>query len=88
MICKHHTGNSSSTKYSIIINSGVSGYSVLPACTAGNREAVDDNLILYRKRLIPEECIELKDDILLYRDNELIITKWNTLHPKKTLHHG
>lgn len=47
-----------------------------------------DNLILYRKRLIPEECIELKDDILLYRDNELIITKWNTLHPKKTLHHG
>lgn len=49
---------------------------------------VMENLILYRKRLIPEECIELKDDVLLYRDNELIITKWNTLHPKKTLHHG
>lgn len=44
--------------------------------------------ILYRKRLIPEECILLKDDILLYRDDEVIITKWNTLKPKKTLHHG
>ena len=31
-------------------------------------------LKLYRKRIIPEECI--------------IITKWNTIHPKKTLHHG
>lgn len=44
--------------------------------------------ILYRKRLIPEECILLKDDILLYRDDSVIITKWNTLKPKKTLHHG
>ncbi len=43
---------------------------------------------LYRKRLIPQECVHLKDDILLYRDDELIITKWNTLKPKKDLHHG
>lgn len=43
---------------------------------------------LYRKRLIPNECILLKDDILLYRDEEVIVTKWNTLHPKKNLHHG
>lgn len=43
---------------------------------------------LYRKRLIPLECVHLKDDILLYRDDELIITKWNTLKPKKDLHHG
>jgi predicted RNA-binding protein associated with RNAse of E/G family len=43
---------------------------------------------LYRKRIIPEECIYLKDDIILYQDSEVIITKWNTLHPKKTLHHG
>lgn len=44
--------------------------------------------VLYRKRLIPEECVLLKDDILLYRDDHIIVTKWNTLHPKKTLHHG
>lgn len=43
---------------------------------------------LYRKRIIPEECILLEDDVLLYQDPEVIVTKWNTLHPKKTLHHG
>lgn len=43
---------------------------------------------LYRKRIIPEECILLEDDIVLYRDQEVIITKWNTIRPKKTLHHG
>ena len=43
---------------------------------------------LFRKRIIPDECIELKDDIILYRDREVIVTKWNTLRPKKTLHHG
>lgn len=47
-----------------------------------------EGLRLYRKRIIPSECILLKDDILLDRDNETIITKWNTLHPKKTLDHG
>ena len=47
-----------------------------------------EDLKLYRKRIIPEECVFLKDDTILYHDNEVIITKWNTLHPKKTLHHG
>ncbi len=44
--------------------------------------------VLYRKRLIPEECVQLKDDIILYMDDEKIVTKWNTLKPKKDLHHG
>ena len=44
--------------------------------------------ILYRKRLIPEECVLLKDDRLLYRDEEIIVTAWNTLKPRKDLHHG
>ena len=43
---------------------------------------------LYRKRIIPQECILLEDDEILYLDQEVIITKWNTIHPKKTLHHG
>lgn len=47
-----------------------------------------EDLKLYRKRIIPEECVFLENDIILYHDNEVIITKWNTLHPKKTLHHG
>ena len=47
-----------------------------------------DDLKLYRKRIIPDECILLENDVLLYHDNEVIITKWNTIRPKKTLHHG
>lgn len=43
---------------------------------------------LYRKRLIPEECVLLKDDRLLYRDDRIIVTGWNTLKPRKDLHHG
>ena len=43
---------------------------------------------LYRKRIIPSECIALDDDIILYRDREVIITKWHTIRPKKTLSHG
>ena len=43
---------------------------------------------LYRKRLIPSECILLKDDVILRCDDDLIVTSWNTLHPKKELHHG
>ena len=43
---------------------------------------------LYRKRIIPAECILLKDDIILYQDSDIIVTKWNALKPKKDLHHG
>ena len=46
------------------------------------------NPILYRRRIIPEECILLKDDFILSCDEERIITSWNALHPKKDLHHG
>ena len=45
-------------------------------------------ITIYRKRLIPEECILLKDDIILEANEEYILTKWNTLKPKKDLHHG
>ena len=51
-------------------------------------EAGMETLKLYRKRIIPEECVFLKDDEVLYRDSEVIVTRWHTLHPKKTLHHG
>ncbi|HIR28352.1 MAG TPA: DUF402 domain-containing protein [Candidatus Choladousia intestinigallinarum] len=43
---------------------------------------------LYRKRIIPEECILLENDEILHVDREIIVTKWNTIRPKKTLHHG
>lgn len=43
---------------------------------------------LYRKRLIPDECILLKDDIIWEVTDDYILTRWNTLRPKKILHHG
>jgi len=43
---------------------------------------------LYRKRLIPMECIHLKDDKIIKIDKNHIITKWNTLHPKPEFSHG
>ena len=44
--------------------------------------------VLYRKRLIPDECVRLDDDEILYHDDKLIVTKWSTLHPKHDLDHG
>lgn len=44
--------------------------------------------ILYRKRIIPEECILLKDDKILFQGKEIIVTGWNSLKPKRELHHG
>lgn len=43
---------------------------------------------LYRKRLIPMECIYLKDDEILSIDESHIITRWNTLRPKPDFSHG
>lgn len=43
---------------------------------------------LYRERIIPKECIELKDDIITHINDDIIVTKWNALKPKKELHHG
>lgn len=43
---------------------------------------------LFRKRFIPEETIELKDDIILYQDEKIIITRWKAIRPKPKLSHG
>lgn len=47
-----------------------------------------DYPILYRRRLIPDECILLKDDVILYMDDSVIVTKWTTLKPRNDFHHG
>ncbi len=47
-----------------------------------------DKPILYRKRIIPEEIILLDKDEILYSDDGHIVTRWNTIKPKKILHHG
>lgn len=49
-----------------------------------------DYPVLYRKRLIPDECVCLKDDEIIYfsEAEKRIITKWHAIKPRKDLHHG
>lgn len=43
---------------------------------------------LYRRRLIPAECLPLNDDIIVEQNEEVLITKWKTLRPKPDFSHG
>lgn len=43
---------------------------------------------LYRKRLIPNECILLKDDEILFQNQNIILTKWKTFRPKEDFSWG
>lgn len=49
---------------------------------------MNDNLRIYRRRLIPSECIPLKDDVIVEQSDEHIVTKWTTLRPKQGFAHG
>ena len=44
--------------------------------------------VLYRKRLIPSECIRLDSDEILLRSDSLLVTRWKTIRPKKELSCG
>lgn len=43
---------------------------------------------IYRCRLIPAERILLKDDIIVEQNDEIVVTKWNTIRPKPGFSHG
>lgn len=43
---------------------------------------------LYRRRYYPKETIFLKDDVILFHTEEIIVTSWNTLKPRKDFSHG
>ena len=43
---------------------------------------------LYRKRYMPSEIVHLKDDIIMYREGNVMVTKWDVLHPKAKFSHG
>ena len=49
---------------------------------------MSNELQISRQRLIPEECILLKDDIIVELNEDYILTKWKTLNPKTTFSHG
>lgn len=43
---------------------------------------------LFRKRYIPNEIVELKDDMILSIDDHLILTSWNVLKPRRDISRG
>lgn len=45
-------------------------------------------LQLYRKRYIPNECIPLKDDVVVEETDDFVLTTWHTINPKTHFDHG
>lgn len=43
---------------------------------------------LFRRRFIPDENTELKDDMILALEPNLIITSWNVLKPRRDISRG
>lgn len=46
------------------------------------------NTTIYRKRLIPNELILLKNDEILFLSEDVLVTKWNVLKPRKDFVRG
>lgn len=49
---------------------------------------MDADIQLYRRRFIPDEMKLLADDKILYMDDDIIITSWNTLKPRSDFASG
>jgi len=49
---------------------------------------VKEGLKLFRKRYIPDELIELKDDRIIYLDDNYLITEWKPLNPREDFSGG
>ena len=43
---------------------------------------------ILRKRYIPSETVDISGDELLYRDEEILITRWKTIRPRKDFSNG
>lgn len=37
---------------------------------------------IYRKRFIPPETVDISKDLILFRSDELIVTRWNSIKPR------
>lgn len=43
---------------------------------------------IYRKRYIPNEIIDISGDEIIYHDEEMIVTKWKPIRPRKDIAWG
>lgn len=49
---------------------------------------MNNNIKLYRRRLVPNENILLKDDVVIMNNENYIVTKWNVLKPRTDFDNG
>lgn len=47
-----------------------------------------EQIRLFRKRFLPSEMVELKDDKILFLSENLVVTEWDVLKPRKDISHG
>ncbi len=47
-----------------------------------------NNPTLFRKRFIPDECVELKDDVIIKRTDDLIVTRWKVIRGRNDFSNG
>lgn len=47
-----------------------------------------ENVALFRRRYVPNELTWLKDDEILFMDDERIVTRWKSLKPRKDFSGG
>ncbi len=52
------------------------------------REFIMNDIHIFRRRFIPDEIIDLKDDVILKRTDVMVATKWNTLKPRDDIARG
>jgi predicted RNA-binding protein associated with RNAse of E/G family len=43
---------------------------------------------ILRKRFIPDETVDISKDELLFRSDELLVTRWNTIKPRTDISKG
>ena len=49
---------------------------------------MNKDIHIYRKRIIPEELISLKNDTIVYADEKRVITRWQSLKPRADISYG
>ena len=47
-----------------------------------------EKIKLYRKRYIPDEIVYLANDTIAHLDDDIIVTTWKTLKPRKDFAYG
>jgi len=54
----------------------------------GQRDLFANKTTILRKRVIPEEVVDISDDEIIYRDDRVLATKWKAIKPRPDLFGG